>query len=101
MQEEATSKAAPQTSDKEASASDRMEVDTEEDSSKASAQKAKEQGNAAYKARKFEDAIKHYDEAISLDDTDISFLTNRLAFCPFITRSFEHLATLLKGMRTV
>ena len=44
---------------------------------KADAQKAKEAGNAAYKARHFEDAIQHYDLAIKLDDSDISFLTNR------------------------
>lgn len=56
-----------------------MDEDTEIDSSKAEAQKAKERGNAAYKARKFEEAIKHYDAAIELDDSDISFLTNRYA----------------------
>ena len=56
-----------------------MEEDTEQDSSKADAQKAKELGNAAYKARKFEEAIKHYDAAIQLDNSDISFLTNRCA----------------------
>ena len=44
---------------------------------KADAQKAKEAGNAAYKARQFEKAIEHYDQAIKLDDSDISFLTNR------------------------
>lgn len=56
-----------------------MEEDTEIDSSKAEAQKAKERGNAAYKARKFKEAIKHYDAAFELDDSDISFLTNRYA----------------------
>ena len=44
---------------------------------KADAQKEKEAGNAAYKARQFEDAIQHYDLAIRLDESDISFLTNR------------------------
>ncbi len=44
---------------------------------KADAQKAKEAGNAAYKARQFEKAVEHYDHAIKLDDSDISFLTNR------------------------
>lgn len=44
---------------------------------KAEAQKAKEAGNAAYKARQFKEAIEHYDLAIKLDDSDISFLTNR------------------------
>ena len=56
-----------------------MKEDTEIDSSKAEAQKAKERGNAAYKAKNFEEAIKHYDAAIELDDSDISFLTNRYA----------------------
>ncbi|KAK9903222.1 hypothetical protein WJX75_000014 [Coccomyxa subellipsoidea] len=46
---------------------------------KAQAQKEKEAGNAAYKARQFEAAVTHYDKAIELDDTDISFLTNRAA----------------------
>ncbi|CAL5222224.1 g4557 [Coccomyxa viridis] len=46
---------------------------------KADAQKAKEAGNAAYKARQFEKAVEHYDHAIKLDDSDISFLTNRAA----------------------
>ena len=44
---------------------------------KAEAQKEKEAGNAAYKARKFDDAVQHYDKAIELDDSDISLLTNR------------------------
>lgn len=56
-----------------------MEEESEVDQSKAEAQEEKEQGNAAYKARKFEQAIKHYDAAINLDDSDISFLTNRFA----------------------
>ena len=44
---------------------------------KANAQKEKEAGNAAYKARQFEKAVEHYDHAIKLDASDISFLTNR------------------------
>lgn len=39
--------------------------------------KEKELGNAAYKAKCFDKAIQHYDAAIELDDSDISFLTNR------------------------
>ena len=49
---------------------------------KANAQKEKEAGNAAYKARQFEEAIQHYDLAIKLDDSDISFLTNRQGLPP-------------------
>ncbi|BDA49920.1 Hsp70-Hsp90 organizing protein 1 [Coccomyxa sp. Obi] len=59
-----------------------MEVDEEERAArerKAEALKEKEAGNAAYKARQFEDAVAHYNKAIELDGTDISFLTNRAA----------------------
>nr|ABK24283.1 unknown [Picea sitchensis] len=48
-------------------------------SRKAEAQKEKELGNAAYKKKDFEIAIKHYTKAMDLDDEDISFLTNRAA----------------------
>jgi tetratricopeptide (TPR) repeat protein len=44
---------------------------------KAEAQKAKQEGNAAYSARRFDEAITHYNRALELDDSDISFLTNR------------------------
>lgn len=46
---------------------------------KVQAQQEKEAGNAAYKKKDFETAIQHYTAAIELDDTDISFLTNRAA----------------------
>lgn len=44
---------------------------------KEEALRAKEQGNAAYKAKKFDEAISHYDKAYEVYDEDISFLTNR------------------------
>jgi tetratricopeptide (TPR) repeat protein len=44
------------------------------------AQLEKEAGNAAYKARNFDEAIEHYNKALELQDDDISFLTNR-CFC--------------------
>lgn len=44
---------------------------------KEEALKAKELGNAAYKAKNFDEAISHYDKAYELFDEDISFLTNR------------------------
>lgn len=59
-----------------------MEVTDEEREArerKAQAQKEKEAGNAAYKKKDFETAIAYYSKAIELDDTDISFLTNRAA----------------------
>ncbi len=49
---------------------------------KAAAQREKEAGNAAYKAKRFEEALGHYTRAVELDDTDISFLTNRRARPP-------------------
>ena len=53
------------------------EGEAPEKARKAEAQQEKEKGNAAYKARKFADAIRHYDRAAELDPNDISFLTNR------------------------
>jgi tetratricopeptide (TPR) repeat protein len=53
---------------------------------KAQAQKEKDAGNAAYKARQFEQAIQHYHHAIELDDSDISFLTNRQESSPSIPK---------------
>ena len=43
--------------------------------------KAKELGNKAYKSKKFKEAIKHYDEAIVLDPTDITFYNNKGGEC--------------------
>lgn len=37
----------------------------------------KEKGNAAYKKREFEAALQHYDKALELDPTNITFLTNK------------------------
>ncbi|GJP46588.1 hypothetical protein CLOM_g5862 [Closterium sp. NIES-68] len=39
----------------------------------------KEAGNAAYKKKEFESAVEHYSRAVELDDSDITFLTNRAA----------------------
>ena len=39
--------------------------------------KEKELGNAAYKKKDFETAIKHYDDAFNLDPTNITILTNK------------------------
>uniref|UniRef100_A0A7S0RRP4 STI1 domain-containing protein n=1 Tax=Chlamydomonas leiostraca TaxID=1034604 RepID=A0A7S0RRP4_9CHLO len=48
-------------------------------SGKAAALKEKEAGNEAYKAKRFDEAITHYNKALELYDGDISFLTNRAA----------------------
>lgn len=37
----------------------------------------KEKGNAAYKKRDFSTALVHYDKAIELDPTNVTFLTNK------------------------
>ena len=37
----------------------------------------KEKGNAAYKAKRLDEALGHYDAAWEMWDGDISFLTNR------------------------
>lgn len=37
----------------------------------------KDLGNQAYKKRDFETALSHYDKAYELDDTNITFLTNK------------------------
>jgi tetratricopeptide (TPR) repeat protein len=58
-----------------------MEEASEEDRAAAAARAAaaeeKAKGNAAYKAKRFEEALGHYDAALQLDDRDISFLTNK------------------------
>lgn len=57
------------------------EEEKEKRSKKEAAQKEKELGNTAYKARRFEEAIEHYNRAMELDDTDVSFLLNRYKDC--------------------
>jgi len=52
-----------------------MEVD-EEAGKKEEAEASKKQGNEAYKARRFEEAIEFYEKAWSTWPKDISFLTN-------------------------
>ena len=41
----------------------------------------KELGNASYKKKDFETALAHYKNAIELDPTNASFLTNRAGQC--------------------
>lgn len=56
-----------------------MEVDEGEDEekkAKAEAEKFKAEGNIAYKARKFEEAIGLYEKAWELYPKDVTFLTN-------------------------
>ncbi|KAG0045576.1 Hsp90 cochaperone, partial [Linnemannia elongata] len=55
------------------------EMPSEEELNKKEALKAKDLGNASYKARKFEEALEHYAKAWELDPTNISILTNKAA----------------------
>lgn len=56
---------------------DKMEVDLTPEKRQARAEK--EKGNAAYKKKDFETAIQHYEKAIEIDPTDMTFLTNLAA----------------------
>lgn len=49
------------------------------DDNKQQALAEKELGNQAYKKKQFEEALSHYEKAWSLDDTNISILTNKAA----------------------
>ena len=55
------------------------EEELDEVKQKKRALEEKDKGNAAYKAKRFDEAIGHYDAAYQLFDQDISFLTNRSA----------------------
>lgn len=48
---------------------------------------AKEEGNALYKAHKFDEAIAAYNRAIELDPSEMSFITNRAGTCTAPRRS--------------
>lgn len=51
------------------------------DDNKQQAIAEKELGNQAYKKKQFEEALSHYEKAWSLDDTNISILTNKAGMC--------------------
>ncbi|KAJ2663178.1 Hsp90 cochaperone [Coemansia sp. RSA 1200] len=71
----------PKTENKEP---EKMEVEETEENKetaakKAEAAEAKAKGNAAYKARSFDEALEHYSKAIEIDSTDITFWNNKAA----------------------
>ncbi|CAG8527660.1 678_t:CDS:2 [Paraglomus brasilianum] len=52
---------------------------TDDNSRKEEAIKAKSLGDEAYKKRKFDEALQHYDKAWELDSTNVTILTNKAA----------------------
>jgi len=49
---------------------------------------AKEKGNALYKSKKFEEALAAYDEAVTLDPTNMTFVSNKAAVY-FTTKKYD------------
>ncbi|XP_039501188.1 stress-induced-phosphoprotein 1 [Drosophila santomea] len=66
----------------------RVEDMSEEQKNKYFAKKEKELGNAAYKKKEFETALKHYNAAIEHDPTDITFYNN-IAAVHFERKEYE------------
>lgn len=65
--------------DKEKEDAAPMEEDSPDAQAKKQAYEEKDKGNSAYKDKRFEEAIEHYNKALELFDQDISFITNRAA----------------------
>mmetsp|Transcript_10918 Transcript_10918/g.15302 ORF Transcript_10918/g.15302 Transcript_10918/m.15302 type:complete len:604 (+) Transcript_10918:73-1884(+) len=75
---------------------------TEEERTKKENQKkaleAKTKGNDLYKSKKFEDALAAYDEAIALDETNMTFVNNKAAVY-FTTKQYDEcIETCLKAV---
>ncbi|GIY39792.1 hypothetical protein CDAR_3251 [Caerostris darwini] len=63
-------------------------MEVELSAEKKQAVEEKDKGNELYKARKFDEALTHYDKAIELDPTEMTFLTNKAAVY-FEQKEFE------------
>lgn len=59
--------------------SDLPPVEREKKEKQRDAVKRKEEGNSFYKSKKFKEALEKYDEAIALDPTNMTFLSNKAA----------------------
>lgn len=69
----------PQQMETDAPPSNKSQSSEQSNANSAKALAEKEAGNAAYKSKKFEEALTHYDTAIELDPDNISFRTNKAA----------------------
>jgi stress-induced-phosphoprotein 1 len=85
-EEEEEYKAPPPQPKKEEPKPEPMEVEEEvadeekeRKAKRAASDKEKDSGNALYKKRQFEDALKAYDKAWELDETNVAVLTNKAA----------------------
>jgi len=70
----------------------RLIAEKAEEQKRKAAVKAKEKGNTLYKAKKFDEAIAAYDEAITIDPTNMTFLNNKAAVY-FTSKQYEQCIT--------
>ncbi|RXG73925.1 Stress-induced-phosphoprotein 1 [Armadillidium vulgare] len=67
----------PKTPEQEVKKDESMEVDLTDDQKKAFEEK--EKGNIAYKSKKLDEALQHYNKAIELDSSNIMYYNNKAA----------------------
>ena len=84
-----SSKATPPAEEKKEEKKEKAESEmTQEEKDKRAAEKEKEAGNAAFKAKKFDEAIAHYEKAAALDATNLVY-PNNAAACYFEKKDYE------------
>lgn len=79
MDEDPPAPSPPKTEPSKPKTDDKPAEDDNLPENKKLARQSKELGNAAYKKKDFENALKHYNEAIEHDPTDITFYNNLAA----------------------